>query len=183
MYIYHFYLFFTVTFTFQLNSYEVLPSVILLLDKPWSQVGRYRPFFPPGTCLQFLLRIGFSIPTARRFSSNVANYRMLLTHALASSDKNQFFTQCKKTSLRVVCALGENWTREIYFISRHEDNLPSHRRRLLINHASLKKLAQILVVQPLSYTSRYYTTVHRICISRGWRIRKDTGGTADDVVG
>ena len=30
---------------------------------------------PPGTCLQFLSRIGFSIPTARRFSSNVANSR------------------------------------------------------------------------------------------------------------
>ena len=27
---------------------------------------------PPGTCLYFLSRIGFSIPTARRFSSNVA---------------------------------------------------------------------------------------------------------------
>ena len=43
-----------------------------LLDKPWSQVP---PLFPPGTCLQFLSRIGFSIPTARRFSSNVTNSR------------------------------------------------------------------------------------------------------------
>ena len=40
------------------------------LDKPWSQVSS---LLPPGTCLQFLWRIGFSIPTARRFSSNVAN--------------------------------------------------------------------------------------------------------------
>ena len=33
------------------------------LDKPWSQVSS----LPPGMCLQFLSRIGFSIPTARRF--------------------------------------------------------------------------------------------------------------------
>ena len=43
-----------------------------LLDKPWSQVSS---LLPPGTCLQFLSRIGFSIPAARRFSSNVANSR------------------------------------------------------------------------------------------------------------
>ena len=42
-----------------------------LLDKPWSRVAS----LPPGTCLQFLSRTGFSIPTARRFSSNVANSR------------------------------------------------------------------------------------------------------------
>ena len=41
-----------------------------LLDKPWSQVSS---LLPPGTYLQFLSRIGLSIPTARRFSSNVAN--------------------------------------------------------------------------------------------------------------
>ena len=43
-----------------------------LLDKSLSQVSS---LFPPGTCLQFLSRIGFSIPAARRFSSNVANSR------------------------------------------------------------------------------------------------------------
>ena len=48
------------TFTFQ------------LLDELWSQVSS---LLPPGTCLQFLSRIGFSIPTARRLSSNVANSR------------------------------------------------------------------------------------------------------------
>ena len=64
---------FIMTFTFQLNSY-------------WSR--RFYPqrssgqavfivssLLPPGTCLQFLSRIGFSIPTALRFSSNVANSR------------------------------------------------------------------------------------------------------------
>ena len=41
----------------------------LLLGKPWSQVSS---LLPPGTCLYFLSRIGLSIPTARRFLSNVA---------------------------------------------------------------------------------------------------------------
>ena len=40
------------TFTFQ------------LLEKPWLQVSS---LLPPGSCLQFLSRIGFSNPTARRF--------------------------------------------------------------------------------------------------------------------
>ena len=36
-----------------------------LLGKPWSQVSS---LLPPGSCLQFLSRMGFSNPTARRFS-------------------------------------------------------------------------------------------------------------------
>ena len=43
-----------------------------LPDKPWSQVSS---LLPPGKCIQFVSRIGFSIPTARRFSSNAANSR------------------------------------------------------------------------------------------------------------
>ena len=44
-----------------------------LLDKPWSQVSS---LVPPGTYVpSFLSRIGFSVPIARRFSSNVANSR------------------------------------------------------------------------------------------------------------
>ena len=35
-----------------------------LLDNPWSQVSS---LLPPDSCLQFLSRIGFSNPTARRF--------------------------------------------------------------------------------------------------------------------
>ena len=39
----------------------------------WTSSGhRCRPFFPPGTCLESSSRIGFSIPTDRRFSFNVA---------------------------------------------------------------------------------------------------------------
>ena len=43
-----------------------------LLDTPWSQVSS---LLPPGSYLQFLSRIGVSNPTARRFSSSVANSR------------------------------------------------------------------------------------------------------------
>ena len=39
-------------------------STFQLLDKPWSQVSS---LLPPGSCLQFLSRTGFSNPTARRF--------------------------------------------------------------------------------------------------------------------
>ena len=54
-------------------TYVVIFTLSDLLDKPWSQV--VSSLLPPGTCLQFLSRIGFSIPTARRFPSNVANSR------------------------------------------------------------------------------------------------------------
>ena len=67
-----------------------------LLDKLWSQVSSLSP---PGTCLQVLSRIGFSIPTVRRFSSNVANSRSRVL-------RYSIFL-CKKKTLRV-CALGEN---------------------------------------------------------------------------
>ena len=39
-------------------------STFQLLDRPWSQVSS---LLAPGSCLQFLPRIGFSNPTARRF--------------------------------------------------------------------------------------------------------------------
>ena len=47
-------------------------STFQLLDKPWSQVSSLLPL---SSCLHFLSRIGFSNPTARQFSSNVANSR------------------------------------------------------------------------------------------------------------
>ena len=61
---------------------------------------------PPRYVPSFLSRIGFSIPTARRFSSIVA-------HSRSRAFRYDQFS-CKKTSLRV-CALGENGTREIDF--------------------------------------------------------------------
>ena len=63
----------SLTFAFHPNSYLVPGKVFL--DKPWSQVSS---LLPPGTRLYFLSRMGFSIPTARRFSSNVAT-----SHALS----------------------------------------------------------------------------------------------------
>ena len=65
-------------FVFVLNHFH-FPAQLVggftlsnLLDKSWSQVSSP---LPSGTCLHFLSRIGFSIPTARRFSSNAANSR------------------------------------------------------------------------------------------------------------
>ena len=73
-YLYFFFillLFFNITFTFQPYSWDFLPSTSF-----WTSRGhRCRPFSPPVRAFIFLLRIGFSIPTARRFSSNVANPR------------------------------------------------------------------------------------------------------------
>ena len=104
---------FRLTFTFQ------------LLDKLWSQVSS---LLPPGMCLQFLSRIGLSIPTARRLSSNVANSR---TFALSAS---QFVH--KKKSLRIYSSItmgGLELTQLTY--SRHEHNVLHHRRdRVTLTH-------------------------------------------------
>ena len=54
------YIFFSHTFNLQ------------LLDKPWTQVSS---LLPPGFCLQFSSRIGFSNPLLLDFSSTVANSR------------------------------------------------------------------------------------------------------------
>ena len=100
-----FFFFFLHTFTFQ------------LLDKPWSQVSS---LLPPGSCLQFLSRIGFSNPTARRLF-----IRVLLTHALALS-ASQFVH--KKKSQRIYTSMhsaGLELTTLTY--TRLEDNLIRHR--------------------------------------------------------
>ena len=56
-------------FTFQLNSLEVLLSAVCF----WTSRGHwYRPSSPRYVPSFFLSRIGFSTPTARRFSLNVA---------------------------------------------------------------------------------------------------------------
>ena len=69
--------FFFLFFSFDLHFYfraQLVGGFTLrgLLDEPWSQVSS---LLPAGARLQFLSRIGFSIPTARRFSLNVANSR------------------------------------------------------------------------------------------------------------
>ena len=76
--------------------------------------------FPPGSCLQILSRLGFSNPTARRFSSSVA-------HALAFS-ASQF--ERKKKSPRTYTSTcmhlrGFELTKLTH--TRLEDNLIRHR--------------------------------------------------------
>ena len=92
-------------------------STFQLLDKkPWSQVS---PLLPPGSCLQFLSRIRFSNPTARRL------FIELLTHALALS-ASQFVR--KKKSPRIYTSThsgGFELTKLAY--ARVEDNLIRHR--------------------------------------------------------
>ena len=51
-------------YTFFFLFFFLHTSTFQLLDKPWSQVSS---LLPPGSYLQFLSRIGFSNPTARRF--------------------------------------------------------------------------------------------------------------------
>ena len=100
----HITLFFSHTFTFQ------------LVDKPWSQVSF---LFPPGSCLQFLSRIGFSNHCSSIF------HRVLLTHALALS-ASQFVH--KKKSQRIFTSMhsaGLELTKLTY--TRLEDNLIRHR--------------------------------------------------------
>ena len=84
-------------------------STFQLLDKPWSQVSS---LLPPGSCLQFLSRIGFSNPTARRFF--IALCASQLVH--------------KKKSPRCYTSMhsgGFELTKLIY--TRLEDNLIRHR--------------------------------------------------------
>ena len=98
-----------------------------LLDKPWSHVSSLSP---PGTCVHFLSSIGFSIPTTRRFSPNVAN-----------SCSRACFQEhlCKKTSLRTG-ALDDNWNHDIHF-STHEDCLANNRgRRWMVPKSSPRAL-------------------------------------------
>ena len=48
-------------------------SAFQRLDEPWSQASSLPP--PPSSCLQFLSRIGFSNPTARRFFIDISPWR------------------------------------------------------------------------------------------------------------
>ena len=112
-----------------------------LQDKRWSQVSS---LLAPGTCIQFLSRIGFRIPTASRFSSNVVRSRSrAFRYSFCYARKKSLWVcalgeNWTQKSLRV-CALGENWTHEIDF-SRQEDTLPGHRGR---RHPDLNPIAEI----------------------------------------
>ena len=71
-------------------------------------------------------------------------YRMLLTHALALSAKIIFYVT-KQTLRTYEYALGETRTHEKY-LSRHADNLPSHRgrRHLPWDHALISEWAPMI---------------------------------------
>ena len=79
-------------FFFSSNHHFYFPAYLVggftlsdLLGKPWPQVSY---LLPPSTCLYLLSCTGFSIPTARQFSSNVANSR-------SRAFRYHFFTQEK----------------------------------------------------------------------------------------
>ena len=82
--VYCFFLFFVgKNFAFHLNSLEISPSATFWTSRdhmvtshghrPWSQVSSLRP--PNIYVPSFSSQTGFSVPTARRFSSNFANRR------------------------------------------------------------------------------------------------------------
>ena len=92
-------------------------SSFQLLDKPWSQVST---LLPPGSCLHFLSRIGFNNPTARRFSSSVANSRSrAFRKSICAQNKNspRMYTSMHRG--------GFELTKLTY--TRLEDNLIRHR--------------------------------------------------------
>ena len=117
------------------------------------------PYSPPVRALIFLLRIGFSIPTARRFSSNVANSR---SHAFCYSTYMQ--GKVPTGRIYILCALGENWTHEIDF-NRHEDNVPSHRGRRPISCAPCMYH---------TYNAAVYSLGVNLRLTRTWRPRWTT---------
>ena len=102
------------TFTFQ------------LLDKLWSQVS---PLLPPSTCLQFLSRIGFSIPTAHHFSSNAANLRSRAFRESICAQENG------PTNLYECMHSGGLELVQLTY-SRHEDNLLHHRGVFILSLCS-----------------------------------------------
>ena len=71
------------------------------LYKPWSQVSSLLP----GTCLHFISRTGFSIPTARRFSSNV-RYSIFMQEKVLTSVHSM---RIEPTNLILVGTRGYIW--------------------------------------------------------------------------
>ena len=100
-------IYFGFTFTFQ------------LLDKLFSGVVLSPPRYS-STCLLFLSRIGFRVPTARRLSSNVANSRF-------RAFRESICAQNKVPTNLYEYALGGTHEIDLYSSSRHKDNLLRHR--------------------------------------------------------
>ena len=96
---------------------------------------------PPGTCLQFLTRIGFSIPTARRFSSKVPNSRFrAFRESICAQEKVPTIYAVR------ICNRGDSNSRNWHYSSsRHEDNLLRHRGDRLISSFDTSIIHQYLV--------------------------------------
>ena len=95
-----FFLFFflIITFTFQLNSQEVLPSEMF-----WTSRGhRCRPFSPPLRAFNFYRAQGSVFPLLVDF------HRMVLTHALALSANNFFMQEQYVIYYLVILLLQQN---------------------------------------------------------------------------
>ena len=106
------------TFTFQ------------LLDKPWSQVSSLLPL---GSCLQFLSRIGFSNPTARRVFIECCSLTLsrFPQGNLCTWKSPHEFTRVS------VHSGGSELTKLTY--TRREDNLIRHRGDRLSYHTSSRE--------------------------------------------
>ena len=84
---------FSFIFLFFLFSHT---STSQLQDKPWSQVSS---ILPPGSFLYFLSRIGFSNPTARRFSIECCSLTLLRfpqVNLYARQSPHEFIRVCTR---------------------------------------------------------------------------------------
>ena len=126
-------------------------STLQVLDKPWSQVS---PLPPPGSCLQFLSRIGFSNPTARRYF-----IEWFLTRAPALS-ASQFVH--KKKSPRIYTSMhSEGLELAKLTYTRLEDNLIRHRGDRYCNKLSRFYLTAFRDYQGNRHLVRPQLTVNR----------------------
>ena len=92
-----------------------------LLDKLWSKVWSFRS---PGTCLQFLSRIGLSIATARWFSSITLSRFLGVNWCSTRKRPYEFIRVCIR-----VDSNSHNWP---IIHGRYEDSLLHHRGDITI---------------------------------------------------
>ena len=132
-----------------------------LLDKLWSQVSS---LLPPGTCLPFLSRIGFTIPTVCQF------HGMLLTPALALSASQFVHKNCHTVHLLCVhTVIDVRIIATVSSISR--DNILVHREQAdfsavhtctqrVVSHNDYYVLLLIDTPHDSTQTTRTHRTTH-----------------------
>ena len=142
-------------------------STFQLLDKPWSQVSS---LLPPRSCLQFLSRIGFSNPTARRFFiESVANSR-----SRAFLQVNLCTRKSPHELLRVMHSGGFELTKLTYTTLKY--NLIRHR-------GGPRSPTPLCTVNSYYCSTRVKTVFHREALShplsrpRGQNSRKRATGS------